>query len=97
PDQLGARVPVDLEALDVAAAAAAPVLDDEEDQRALDEDEDERREAEDHVVGVVDPVGVRRVRVRWGEASVRGHRDSGREKRQNAREKEEKELPAHGR
>src|SRR5262249_40608713 len=97
PHQLRARVAVDLEAVDLAAASAAPVPNDEEDERPLDEKEDERREAEDEVVRVVDPGRVRRVGRRRRETPVRGGCGSCGDERESAGGEEQEELPAHGR
>ena len=94
PDQLEPRVPVNLRSLDLAAAAAAPVLPDEDDEQRLDEDEDGRREAEDEEVGVSD---VRRVRGGGrdrSEAAVPGCSDASRRKREQHGENEGRQPAA---
>ena len=95
PDQLEPRVPVHLRALDRARAAAAPVLDDEDDEQRLDEDEDGRREAEDEPVGVLDVGCVRRGRRDRAEAAVSGCSDACRRERDQHGENEGRQLAAH--
>ena len=47
-------MPDDLRPFGLARAAAAPITDDEEQERAFDQDEDRSREDEHHPVGVSD-------------------------------------------
>src|SRR5581483_2390962 len=89
PDDLEARRAVDLGALGGARAAAAPVADREEDQRAFDDQEDRAGEAEHEQVRRRDPVRVRRLRRRWQQSAVAGRCRLGEEERADDPDTEE--------
>ena len=82
-------------ALDRARTAAAPVLQDEDDEQRLDEDEDRRREAEDEVVGALDMGRVRRRRRDRREAAVRSCGDACRRERDKHGENDGRQLATH--
>ena len=77
PDDLEPRRAVNLRAFGGSRPLAAPVLDDERDQRSLDDHEDEPGEDRDEDERGVDAVRVRRMGVAGQETAVTGVRNCG--------------------
>ena len=95
PDHLEPRRAVHLRAFGSPRALAAPVLDDEDDQRALDGHEDDAGEDRDDDERLVHVLTVRRVGPSGQEAGVACVRDRRRRKRDEAGYECGKGGPAH--